>query len=854
MADGRTRGGRLPFRRWRGAVPAAASVAAALAVLGLGAQPAAGAAPDPAPRTAWWTFARGDEILAAAIDPVDGRLWVGTEGGGVVVWDTAAGRHATFLAPNQPGLRSNTVHDIAFDGRTGDAWLATTDGLTHVARATGWWTTYVHPSLAGQPPSIDVVAVPDGLPPVRVWSAVAVAPDGTLWAGIPQADRALDTADARTVAGLPPDGGVVRRTPDGRWAWFAFHPGKDDGPARSTVADLAVLPDGRLVVAHGRRGNPDVALSIFDPARDRWQSVASVGPVGPVADGPRTGQVMALAVAADEGGVSLWLATWSRGVYRWRDGRWTAFSRADRGDGIVAAPGLCGDQVWSIAAASDAVWVACAARQGEDGLGVSRFDLATERWRAIGVSDGLPTGIVTAIAAVPGGAFLGTDEPTTRHGGGIGVVPVEADAAGHTVGPVLDTAAGGLAPPANETTALAFDPEGRLWVGTRGAGLGRWDPADGRWRRWTVASTGGALAGDAIADLRVIGDAVWVASTQSRRAAAGAADGGLTVIGLADGAVRRTIRPSAGGLPSPQPSSLAVAADGRLVVGFGSAVGGVGVDVHRGVGAAAFDPATDRWTTWRRGESGLGGDTVLDLAAGDGAVWAAVSYAPDGTADARLTGGGVGALAGDAWRFWGSGDFGLAGYRDGAITGDVRAVAVTADGAAWAGSYVLDGEITQRWPVVDAVVNRYDAARRQWRSATFPGDGWISAIADDPAGRVWLGTTRGHSGELWRADEVRGDRDPFLDRRDPAAGGLWLGGAVDGAWRRVDPDTSGLPARAISALTIEPATGHLWVGLAAGGVAVFTGGEAYGPTDPGRPIGRDRSRLTHRVWLPALRR
>ncbi len=816
---------------------------------------AGAAAPDAHDPAAWWTFARGDEVLATAVHPMDGRVWVGTEGGGVVVWDVANRTSEHYLFPNQPGLRSNTVYDIAFDPRSGDAWLATADGLTHVARSTGWWTTYVHPSLAPQRPSLDVAVVDDGLPPLRVWSAVAVAADGTLWAGIPQSDRALDTSDARALDRMAPDGGVVRRTPDGRWTWFPFHPQRTAGPARSTVADLAVLPDGRLVIAHGRRGNTDFALTIHGPAADDWSAVRSVGPIGSVADGPRTGQVMQLAVAVEPGGgFSLWLATWSRGVYRWRDGRWTAFSRTDQGEGIVPAPGLCSDQVWAIAAAADAVWAACVGRSGEEGLGVSRFDRAAETWQRIGPAEGLPTGTVTAIAAVAGGAFLGTDEPTTRHSGGLGVVPLKASAAGLTIEPPLSTFADGRTPPANEVTALAFDPTGRLWVGTRGAGLAVYDPREGRWRSWTAASTDDGLAGDAVTDVLVKGDDVWVASTRSRHAVNGPSDGGLTLIDRASGTVRRTIRPSAGGLPSGQPSSLALGVDGRVYVGFGAATGGVGIDVQQGSGVAAYDPAADVWAMWRRGSGGLVGDTVLDLASGAEGIWAAVSYAPDGTSAARLTGGGATVLHEDAWLAWQSGDFGFVSYRDGEISGDVRSVHEAADGAVWAGSYTLEGEIAGVWPSVDAVVNRYDPLRRQWRAATFPRDGWIPAIVDDEDGRVWLGTTRGHTGEIWRADEVRGDRDTVADRRDPALGGIWLGTSITGPFDRIAPENSGLAARAISALAIEPATGHVWVATTGGGISVFTGGERFGPTDPGRPIGRDRSRLPYRAWLPAAQR
>ncbi|MBK6768552.1 MAG: hypothetical protein IPG72_05885 [Ardenticatenales bacterium] len=635
---------------------------------------------------------------------------------------------------------------------------------------------------------LDVAVVDDGLPPLRVWSAVAVAADGTLWAGIPQSDRALDTSDARALDRMAPDGGVVRRTPDGRWTWFPFHPQRTAGPARSTVADLAVLPDGRLVIAHGRRGNTDVALTIHGPAADDWSAVRSVGPIGAVADGPRTGQVMQLAVAVEPGGgFSLWLATWSRGVYRWRDGRWTAFSRTDQGEGIVPAPGLCSDQVWAIAAAADAVWAACVGRSGEEGLGVSRFDRAAETWQRIGPAEGLPTGTVTAIAAVAGGAFLGTDEPTTRHSGGLGVVPLKASAAGVTIEPPLSTFADGRTPPANEVTALAFDPTGRLWVGTRGAGLAVYDPRDGRWRSWTAASTDDGLAGDAVTDVLVKGDDVWVASTRSRHAVNGPSDGGLTLIDRASGTVRRTIRPSAGGLPSGQPSSLALGVDGRVYVGFGAATGGVGIDVQQGSGVAAYDPAADVWAMWRRGSGGLVGDTVLDLASGAEGIWAAVSYAPDGTSAARLTGGGATVLHEDAWLAWQSGDFGFVSYRDGEISGDVRSVHEAADGAV-GGQLYARGRDRRR-------LAECRRRREPLRPVAPP-----MARRDLPAGRVDPGDRRRRGRARVARHDARSHRRDLAGRRGARRSGhrgrsAGSGAGGDLAWhqhhRAVRPDCAG---------------------------------------------------------------
>ncbi|MFN8423298.1 MAG: hypothetical protein U0470_07925 [Anaerolineae bacterium] len=381
----------------------------------------------------------------------------------------------------------------------------------------------------------------------------------------------------------------------------------------------------------------------------------------------------------------------------------------------------------------------------------------------------------------------------------------------------------------------------------------RWDPADGRWRQWTAASTAGALPGDAVSAVVVRRDRLWVAATRTRRGEGGPADGGLAEVDRATGRIVRTLRRAPGALPSDQPSSLAVGADGRLYIGFGAASGGVGVDVHQGAGLAAFDTERDAWDTWDHG-NGLGGDTVLGLTAAPDGIWAALSYATDDTAAARRVGGGVGVLQANGWRTWRTDDFGLSGFREESITGDVRSIAAADDGSVWAGTYRVDGKVVGRWPLVDATINRYEPSSRAWRATAFPGDGWIDAIAHDEDGRAWLGTTRGLTGEFWRADEVRGDRDETADKHDLAEGGIWLGRRIDGPWERLTADSSGLPSRSVAALAADAATGHVWVGTSDGGLVVFAGAEPYGPTDPGRPIGRDRSRLTHRVWLPAAQR
>lgn len=776
----------------------ACAIAALLALGALHAgAPRAGAQVDVPER--WRTHAGGNEIEVVAVDPNDpSRVWVGTEGGGVVVWTLAygpggvTGDFVQILAPAEAGLRSNTIHDIAFDAVRGDVWLATDHGVTHVVGDT--WTTEVDEA---------------GMPRGTVYSAIAVQDDGTVWAGTP-------------------DTGLARRLPGGTWETVDADVFLDDddepreGPGSDRIADLALDNDGRLWVVHGRGGSADrPAVSRYHPDDDAWYHIGEAGPTGDDTKRPATAQILDVAVDASTGDV--WLATWSRGVVRFDPSTATYTTWRERDPDSRAETGLCADTTWAIAAADGTAWVACGGQQS--GLGVARFDGA--EWTDLGTSGALGEP-VTSIALAGEWALLGTDsrKNATSHAGG-GLVPLTL-AGGATQAEPLVT--DGAAPQANEITAIAFDGGGNAWVGTNGSGLLLWDATDNTWQtmRWDAA--GGGLPGDAVTDLLVVGDDLWVASAAIVLSGNRYVDGGVGVLDLTSGQWRDVPQPEPDGEPYRSVSSLAQLADGRIAMGLGTGTGEAGSDPQLGRGVAFLDPqgGTYAYDDFAATGGALLGDTVLDLDVDGTDLWAATSYFTDPANNLRRTGGGAARYDSRAWEGWGNDDAGFASYADELITGDVRSVHVAPGGDVWAGTWSLvDGELTSVWPYVDAVANLWDGAA--WRPETFEGQGWVSAIVEDTRGTVWAGTTRGNgpviTQEYWPGDGVRGASS---EEADGAEGGLRL---FDGAaWTAHSPEQGGFPVRAITALAIEPATGYVWVGTESGGVLVYQEGAPLGPT------------------------
>lgn len=804
----------VPFRamRMRGMALAVLWITTLLPSSSLaGAQTSPPIPPDLADRANWTTFAGGDEVLALAADPTDGsRLWAGTEGGGVVVWDLAARTFASHRFPAADGPAGNVVRDIAF-GAGGIAWLATSGGVTRAGGAA--WKQF---------------GAAEGLPAGEI-SAIAAERDGTVWAGTRAGVSVLAPGAARWAAVEPVEYKPAELT-------------RRDGPGFARVVDIAVDGRGDVYLAHGRGGTAErPAMSVFRAATGRWDHVPPIMPMGGglPENGPPTEQVTALAFDAATG--RLWTATWGRGVV-YLDTTRGVWRR-------VTEEGLCGPFVWSLYAGGGAVWAGCGDERR--GRGIARWDGAA--WDAWSTEDGLPSAEVAAIAAAAGRVWLGTNGPDVQ---GRGIIPFDLEEG--TFGGALSTSP--RLPASNDIAALLVAPDGTLWAGTRGGGLLKRSPGSagtadegegGAWARYTVASTGGGLAGDTVTDLAWRAGELWVAATQTHWDGRQYADGGVSRLNVATGAWSAPLRRSSSSLPDDDVSSLAVGPDGRVWIGVGAAVGGAAAgDVnHAGNGVAAYDPASGRWALTRYDPNAprqLVGNTVLDLAIAGDAVWAAASYHSD-SQNGNNYGGGVSRFGDGAWSGWRNGDAGLRTFGGdpgvpGAtafITGDVRSLAVTRDGAVWAGTWTIgpNDSLIARWPWVDAVVNRFGgggggAGGGEWTAAVFAGAGWATALAEDEAGRLWAGTTRGH--DRYEASLARGEgrADDVAGLYVRTGGSGALGPDAGGRWAALDPSNSGIASNAITALAVDPATGDVWIGTENGGLSVFSAPEPTPTTTP----------------------
>jgi hypothetical protein len=279
-------------------------------------------------------------VCTAAWSDRQGRLWVGTEGKGVLVLDSGGVRHLT----RETGLADDHVQAV-FGDDEGLVWICTGRGLSKV----------VSLAYRGHLSDLPVMAM--------------VEHEGDRWfatdeAGIWRMDgKGVVTNTAGAASGLPSDqvralavfrGRLYVGTKAGlrRWTGARFQPADITGLEDEYILNLQVIRD-RLWISTLRRG-----VTVWDgqagraydtrdglPSTTVWSVAALaeslwIGTEGGLCrlgsdgsltrigerDGLGCDQIRAL--WADEATQTLWAAT-GNGLYRLQGARWLSFSRAE---------------------------------------------------------------------------------------------------------------------------------------------------------------------------------------------------------------------------------------------------------------------------------------------------------------------------------------------------------------------------------------------------------------------------------------------------------------------------------------------------------------------------------------------
>jgi ligand-binding sensor domain-containing protein len=635
-------------------------------------------------------------VRAIAVDGA-GRLWFGTDGGGVSVlddggapFDKSDDAWATFTTAD--GLASSDVQAIAVDG-AGRLWFGTDgggvsvldDGGTPFDEADDAWATFT---------------TADGLAGNDIW-AIAVDGAGRLWFGAYGGG-----ASVLDHGGTPCDKG------DDAWATFTTA----DSLADNDVIAIAVDGAGRLwfgtygggasVLDHG--GTP------FDEGDDAWATFTT-------ADGLASSDVFAIAV---DGTGRLWFGTYGGGAsvldhggtpFDKGDDTWATFTTAD---------GLADNGVFAIAVdGAGRLWF------GTYGGGVSvldhggtPFDKGDDAWATFTTADGLADNHVAAIAVDGAGRlWFGT------YGGGVSVLDDggtpfdETDDAWATF-----TTADGLA--YNDIDAIAVDGAGRLWFGTDGGGVSVLDdggtPFDKGDDAWATFTTADGLAGNNVWAIAVDGAGrLWF----------GTYGGGVSV--LDDGGTpfdkgddTWATFTTADGLAGNNVEAIAVDGAGRLWFGMW----GSGVSVLDD-GGTPFDKGDDAWATFTTADGLASSDVFVIAVDGAGRLWFGT---PGGGASVLDDGGTPFDKTDDAWACFNE--------ANGLANDYIFAIAVDDQSRLWFGMW---GGVS----VLDHSGTPFDKGDDGWATFTTAdglADNNVQVIAVDAESQVWFGTYGGGVAQL----------------------------------------------------------------------------------------------------------
>jgi signal transduction histidine kinase/ligand-binding sensor domain-containing protein len=362
--------------------------------------------------------------VTALFEDAEGTIWIGHETGKLTVYWNGK----FYAVPVKASWHGGGIYGIGADS-AGGIWLLNDNG--ELARVKDW---FVIPSPPGKIPArLDLVSKPTG----GFW----VQRDNEVW--VLENDQLQpvpfdEPAGNRYLQGIGAgrDGGLwvmtesrMRKWKDGKWA-------ADLGTAPwgwNTIHTLIETEDGTLAAATADHG-----LYLIFPGQGSFQFCRTNGfPDDRITD----------SLCVDREG-NLWVGTGNSGVAMLHPGSITTFSPPDHWQGRRVLSVACGPD--------DALWI------GTEGAGLYRF--ANGSWTNFGESIGLTPPYVWSVALdAQGRTWAGT------WGGGL----FEWDGSRFEVPPLFGDVTAQL-------TALLATPDGGLLVGT-GIGLMRYESGRINW-------------------------------------------------------------------------------------------------------------------------------------------------------------------------------------------------------------------------------------------------------------------------------------------------------------------------------------------------------------------------------------
>ncbi len=380
-----------------------------------------------------------------------GTLWVGTDGGGLNRFDRRTGSFIHYRhAEHDRATLSNDVVRVVFEDRDDGLWVGTDGGLNRFDPETGTFRRFRHDPA-------DPFSISDD----RV-RAVVQDRRGLLWVatdggGLNQMDLARDN-----------------------FHQFRHDPNNPGSLSSDRVRSLYEARDGMLWI-----GTYDGGLNRYNPRTGTFKHYQGQG-TGLESDFVRE-------MLQDHRGV-LWVAT-DNGLHEYRPESDT-FVRY--GSDVANPKSLADNRTISLFQdAGEVLWVGTYA-------GLNKWNYQTIAFRLYrgAQANGLRSDAILAFAETNGGDWwIGTYEGLYRYRSESGMFELQP----------LEIAPG--QPGDERITALATDPGGELWIGTRAGGLFRLDPRTGQTTHYPATSAPGGLSVGGVTALSVDQEeSLWVAT------------------------------------------------------------------------------------------------------------------------------------------------------------------------------------------------------------------------------------------------------------------------------------------------------------------------------------------------------